>query len=149
MKEFADMEIEELEAALIVIKNEIASKKDNKDCVKPFNPEFEIWADGTINVQLPAIRGYNWQIVRKIGIGTYMTHVGEHGICMNRSGPPSHCRIQDSEDVFEVVEEWAAPDMRALWDEKTDEETIQACLNTLIPTGPMPRKESNKMKGKS
>ena len=53
------------------------------------------------------IRGFDWVLVRKPGVGTYAIVAGEDDA---------------SEDEEIVIEEEGAPDRRAMWDAKSHEE---------------------------
>lgn len=62
------------------------------------------------------IRGFDWVLVRKPGVGTYAVVAGEDDA---------------SEDKEIVIEEESAPDRRAMWDAKSHEEIAEIVFETI------------------
>ena len=63
----------------------------------------------TLTVTSPLIRGYQWQLIRHKGQGTYARIAGVE---------------YESPDEEIVIEEWDSPEMRALYDKVSDREAI-------------------------
>lgn len=72
--------------------------------------------NNVFNVIGALIRGYDWQLVRKPGVGTYAVIAG---------------KTADDDDEHIIIEEYSAPDMRDIWDKMTVEEAAEAVFSEL------------------
>jgi hypothetical protein len=57
--------------------------------------------DGIYEIWERPIRGYDWQLIRSIGKGTYAIIAG---------------KTDNDDDEEIIIEEWDAPEKRAIWD---------------------------------
>ena len=79
--------------------------------------EFTKNEDGTLTVTSPEIRGYEWTLKRKEGIGTYATIAGKD---------------EDADDEEISIEEWESPKYRKIWDSMSDSQAIESAHSEIM-----------------